>query len=282
MGFDSEAKWVAIEKASSWSRRREGVSESDWLDQFAKISYKKYGPHLNDAKWDFVNEKFAEEFNRFRKFLNHDSSILEIGGGAGRLSIPLATLVDKVTVLEPSETNLELLRERARWKGIDNLVCIKGLWSDFRPREKYDLVFSAWCPAIRDVSSLIKMHEASKGYCAIETEFTNLCNRELQGCIYPLIIGEKFQPSIGPIDIIAALYQKGVYANLETWNFESKIEYDNMDEAMEFWKTWMEIYTEIVSEMEEQLCHFYQSHMNPDGSYCYTTKGVSCMIWWHV
>lgn len=69
---------------------------------------------------------------------------------------------------------------------------------------------------------------------------------------------------------------------METWKTESITEYGNLDEALSYWKMFLMNYTTVTDDMEEPLRAYYRSKMNPDGSYHYPTKGVACMIWWHV
>ncbi len=61
-----------------------------------------------------------------------DSEVLDVGGGAGRLALPLATRTKRVTVVEPSEESIDLLKCRARDAEITNLVTIDEDWEDAR------------------------------------------------------------------------------------------------------------------------------------------------------
>ena len=62
--------------------------------------------------------------------MGNDTEILDVGGGSGRLALPLATRAKHVTVVEPSEESVELLNDRAADAGITNIAVISEAWED--------------------------------------------------------------------------------------------------------------------------------------------------------
>ena len=48
--------------------------------------------------------------NALFAMLSEDTEVLDVGGGSGRLAMPLATRAKQVTVVEPSEDSVELLK----------------------------------------------------------------------------------------------------------------------------------------------------------------------------
>ena len=70
--------------------------------------------------------------NALFDILGADAKILDVGGGSGRLALPLATRAKRVTVVEPSEDSVELLNERAAEAGITNITVINESWEDVR------------------------------------------------------------------------------------------------------------------------------------------------------
>ena len=59
-----------------------------------------------------------------------EHTLIDVGGGAGRLALPLALRCRRVTVVEPSESMQSELREGAREAGIDNLTIVDSNWED--------------------------------------------------------------------------------------------------------------------------------------------------------
>ena len=70
--------------------------------------------------------------NALFSILGTDAEALDVGGGSGRLALPLATRAKRVTVVEPSEDSVELLNERASEAGITNITVINEAWEDVR------------------------------------------------------------------------------------------------------------------------------------------------------
>ena len=62
--------------------------------------------------------------------LGPGDAVLDVGGGAGRYALALATRSRNVTVVEPSEDSVELLKERAAEAGLTNITVINGSWEE--------------------------------------------------------------------------------------------------------------------------------------------------------
>ena len=77
--------------------------------------------------------------NALFSFLGTDAEVLDVGGGSGRLALPLATRAKRVTVVEPSEDSIELLNERAAEAEITNITVINEEWEDV-PEPTADIV----------------------------------------------------------------------------------------------------------------------------------------------
>lgn len=279
-----QSLWEEAIQQSSHNRRIKDFSEIDRINLFAEAAYRIYGSVLYPKnKSEEEEEQAFIELNRLMRFLTGNSVVLDIGAGTGRVALSLAKNVKKVTVLEPARISMKLMQERAEHEHVSNLKFVNEVWSDFQPQEKYDLVYSTWCPAVRDPVALMKMHQASRGYCALEMVASPFYDWDFYGQIFPLVMGEDFRPTGSYLNILTTLYDYGIYANLETWRFDKEIAYQSMKEAVEYWEAELATYAEVTEEMREMLRQYYVSRMNPDGTYTFSLKGgVSCMIWWHV
>lgn len=282
-----QALWEETVAESSYNQRRSDWTEQDWINFINDSIWqnrkkKNISSPVQDIESLLKDEKFLIEFDRLKRFVDKDASILDVGAGTGRLAIPLARIAKKVTVLEPSHTNQKLIRENAGYAGVDNLKYIESLWSDYKPLEKYDLVFSVWSPAIRDPPSLLKMHQASKGICALITSAAPYGNMDFLNFIYPMIRKEPYRYGSSFAHIITTLYQHGIFPNVETWKGKAEMKYETEDDAVGYWKLLLMYYCDVTREMEEGLRDYYRSRKKPDGSYRYPANGVACMIWWHV
>ena len=68
--------------------------------------------------------------NALFEFVGEDTDVLDVGGGAGRLALPLATRARHVTVVDPSEDSVELLKTRMTEAGLTNVTVINEPWED--------------------------------------------------------------------------------------------------------------------------------------------------------
>ena len=68
--------------------------------------------------------------NGLYSLLGADADVLDVGGGAGRYALPLATRARHVTVVEPSADSVEMLISRAVEAGLANVTAISEVWED--------------------------------------------------------------------------------------------------------------------------------------------------------
>ncbi len=257
------------------------ISDEDRINLAAESWYKNYYYKFSQDDLQKMPD-FVNEFSRLKRFITKDSSVLDIGAGRGRLAVPLAKEVRKLTAIEPARIYMQIMKDKAGKDGVANIEFSDDLWEAFLLQEKYDLVYSTWSPAVNDPNTLMKMHEASRGYCVLELGASPPNDWDFAGQIYPKIIGEEFRPPGNYLNIVTTLYDHGIYANLETWMFDKDVNYQTMDEAVGIWKMSLRNFINVTEETEETLKQFYRSKMNPDSSYTFSLKGVACMIWWNV
>jgi 2-polyprenyl-6-hydroxyphenyl methylase / 3-demethylubiquinone-9 3-methyltransferase len=99
----------------------------------------------NDHMIVFLREESRIKLNYIQKNINdlNNISVLDIGAGAGFISIPLAHLGAKVTALDLSSESLNILFERAKKQNIDNIKIIEAnALEELNLKEKYDLVLA--------------------------------------------------------------------------------------------------------------------------------------------
>ena len=68
--------------------------------------------------------------NGLFELVGEDTEVLDVGGGAGRLALPLATRARHVTVVDPSEDSVELLKSRMEEAGLTNVTVVNEPWED--------------------------------------------------------------------------------------------------------------------------------------------------------
>ena len=68
--------------------------------------------------------------NALLEMVGDGAEVLDVGGGAGRLALPLATRAKSVTVLDPSAESLDLLKSRVAEFGFANVNAVNERWED--------------------------------------------------------------------------------------------------------------------------------------------------------
>ena len=89
-----------------------GVAGQDRWEHFS--SFFKADPHRTDDV----------EVNRLAQEVTPATTLLDVGAGAGRFALPLALRCKHVTVVEPSLSMSETLRQLAAAAGIENITFV--------------------------------------------------------------------------------------------------------------------------------------------------------------
>ena len=83
-----------------------------------------------------------QALNALYEVVGNGAEVLDVGGGAGRFALSLATRAKHVTVVDPSAESLDLLRSRIEEFGITNVTAVQERWEDAEvPRA--DVTFSS-------------------------------------------------------------------------------------------------------------------------------------------
>lgn len=142
------------------------------------------GPRFQSDIWDKKAENFKDrpipdfEEDEFLKTLTEiypitsDTTILDIGCGAGRYAIALAKIAKKVVGVDFSGKMIEYAEEGAESAGVSNAEFVKYDWTegsvdDPLLKDKFDLVISHMAPATGNAEGLRLMMDVSKEMCVI-------------------------------------------------------------------------------------------------------------------
>ncbi|MBE7002766.1 MAG: class I SAM-dependent methyltransferase [Ruminococcaceae bacterium] len=156
-----EKEWDAVGRHGSRTERMERAKR--WLPYYACLAERERGKpfQLPDRDNDMVSALVQSGK------LRDGDSVLDVGAGMGGYALELARHCKSVTALDASEPCLDVLCERAGHCGLDNISTVCGTWEEYSAPERFDLVFSAMCPAICNTEELRRMEAASADRCCL-------------------------------------------------------------------------------------------------------------------
>lgn len=106
--------------------------------------------------------------NRLSEFVDENDTVLDIGGGAGRLAIPLAMRTRSTTVVEPSDSMVNELRLAIGDAEVENVDIVESGWEEASV-EPHDLaICSHVVYGVEDITNFMqKLHDNARSRVAI-------------------------------------------------------------------------------------------------------------------
>ena len=245
---------------------------------------------------EFIDMKMAKGFNETVKGhkertgkqiasikLGPEYTVLDVGAGTGRLAIPIAKNVKKVTAIEPSESMLACLDNNMKTEGVTNIACINKMWDDIEigvDIEPHDVVIASHSfEMLGDIQeALKKIDSAAKKSAYIFTFVENergimWMNDDLWNQIY----GKRGHIWSDYIYLYIALHEMGIYANVNI--FDSKFDQacNNLDHVVNHRRDMYETPLENEAILKE---HLSKMLTEKDGSTYLNGSTKSAVIWW--
>lgn len=195
--------------------------------------------------------------------LRPDTEILDVGCGPGTYALPFARQVKAVTALDAARVACRILEQKVRKEQLTNITVLERLWEDVDLAGeglagRFDLAFASLTPAVRDYETLIKLNQASRGYCCLVSRVGS-CDPVRQDLWRAILKQEQPKPDHNLVYIFNLLFTKGYCPTMRYFNVEW-VEDQAVNGAAKmlcrhFWK-----YTEITPEVKEQILFYVQQH----------------------
>jgi SAM-dependent methyltransferase len=180
-------------------------------------------------------------------YVDGRSTVLDVGAGAGRHSVPLARVVRRVFAVEPSAAMASHLRRWAQEEGLANIEVIEGAWPEVdAPTCDVAICAHVLYPVAEIEPFLRKLDDSARRYCFLwlhdgQTAFESL---GLWECFY----GESRarQPTFR--DALGVLWQMGLRPNLEMSEIPESWSWGSMDEAAQAFREHLPIPEDQATE----------------------------------
>ena len=172
--------------------------------------------------WSTLAERFRDDpfrtddpiVNSLAAVLTPASTVLDVGGGAGRYALPLALKSKHVTVVDPSPAMLDALRRSADEAKIANVTGVQANWED-AVVEPADLVLCANVVyGVADIEPFVRRLAAhATDRVAIVLFMDAPLSR--MSLIWNAVHDEKRIDMPGLPELLPVLWEMGIYPNVE-------------------------------------------------------------------
>jgi 2-polyprenyl-3-methyl-5-hydroxy-6-metoxy-1,4-benzoquinol methylase len=123
---------TVLEEHAQSDRFREEVASDDF---WRPVAHRFVPPKKGESAPDDTVERLAE-------LVSTEETVLDVGAGGGRLTIPLAEYCSHVTAVEPSEAMREQLTATAEAWDVNNISVVADRWEEATV-DQHDLVICA-------------------------------------------------------------------------------------------------------------------------------------------
>lgn len=208
------AQW---EEAGRYGTREERIRRGKlWQPYYSYLAGKKRGsPYHPSTQAQAVTAFLLRE-----GILRQSDSVLDLGAGMGSYSIELAKHCQKATALDANGDALAVLADWSRQEDLRNIELCNTPWETFDPGERYDVTFSAMCPAICNQEEILRLESMTRRTACLLT----VTRGSYEKCRMELMKGLPLQKPGGTVSealhYMNVLYLMGRQPNVKCWTEE--------------------------------------------------------------
>jgi hypothetical protein len=146
-------------------------------------------------------------------YIEAEDVIIDVGGGAGRMSLPLALRCREVINVEPSPTMATSFRANAVGAGIGNTRIIEGEWPDVDAPSGSVALVNHVTYLTREIVPFIKKLE-QVGRRRVLITVNSVPGPSLQRVLYQLVHGEAEEIVPGHVELINVIWELGILPDI--------------------------------------------------------------------
>lgn len=255
---------------------------SDFLEEDAGCIWDKRADYYDRSVRD--NRKNALEDISFLDLRPQDT-VLDVGAGTGRLTVPIAEKVKSVTAVDPSARMLMYLRDNMAEAGLSNCRYVQKRWEDVclkRDMMPHDVVISAFSMGFYDAAwALDKLHRASKRDIYIfwfaKMRHDDALLEFIEECMGKKHMKKPRYPDY--ICLLNILHDMGIYADVKIIEHKQTESFISPEDAVS--KALLN--RRITHDQKEHAYQFYRESLKPDGSEGFVLNSVlsQALIYWN-
>ncbi len=170
--------------------------------------------------------------NGLHAILGADADVLDVGGGAGRYALPLATRAKHVTVVEPSTDSVELLNARAAETGLTNVTAINEPWEDAEAPPADVVLCSMVLHHVSDAAPFVaRMQEHARDRVVLLEMMETPGSLEIP--FFERVYGSAPTPLPGLPDVLDLLWAMDIFPDVTMVSTEAPVLNADRDAALE-------------------------------------------------
>ena len=170
--------------------------------------------------------------DRLAREVDPDSTLLDVGGGAGRLALSLALRCANVTVVEPSDSMVAELRDAVREGGIENVNVVPQTWEDAQVKPA-DIVLCAHVVyGVADIGSFVRKLDSHAGERVLMLVFMASPQSHLSP-IWEAVHGEERVNMPALPELLRVLWEMEIYPDIEMFGASEPQVFESREAAIE-------------------------------------------------
>jgi hypothetical protein len=238
--------------------------------------------------WESLGNQFRDDphrsgdpiVERLCEWATPGATVLDVGGGAGRYALPLAVRGCSVTVVEPSDSMVEALRDAAKDAGVSDLGVVQANWEDAEVVAA-DVVFCANVVYfIAEIEPFVrKLAESARERVAIQAYMKAPCSAASP--LWEPVHGERRIDLPALPELLQALWGMGIYPNVEMFPPTRRRALPDRETAVAWARRllWVEPGSDQDGRLEAALGDFIEE--TPEG---FSLRGQRAwpqgLVWW--
>ena len=177
-------------------------------------------PNRSDA-WGTLAQRFQADprrpldslLTKIASFIKPDDVLIDVGGGAGRLSLPMALRCKEVVVIDPSPGMGEVFDKVLKDSGVGNARFVQTSWGDAKGVEGDVALVAHVTYFVREIVPFIeKLQSAARRRVLVGMRSVPPPNQIAP--FFRLAHGEELAPVPGHNELLAVLEELGIGADL--------------------------------------------------------------------
>ena len=266
--WDEAGRYGSVEKRIERGRL--------WLPYYSYLANRCLGePYHASTQAQRVSEFMLQE-----DILRSSYTLLDVGAGTGAYSIEFAKRCVGVTTLDMNGDSLAVLRDRARQCGLGNINVVNAPWEEYRNEDKFDVAFSAMCPAICNQEELLRLESITEHTACLLTVTCGSYEKHRKQLMRQLLLKKPEGMVTEALHYYNVLYLMGRQPSIKTWSeqFESRA---TVGELMERYSVYLKIFG-MNKEDSQPFLQDYFARYEHDGIVSDECRMNTALIYWTV